>query len=504
MYRKEYSMINIRSRRELFFDDYLVDTEKSTVPTVYNKPVKRERLFDFDAPWEENGALYHNMVKKTDGTYLMYYMTGYRDEKIGRYVRRIAVIESKDGIHWTRPELTVSGIEKFPVSNMISGEMDFYDNMFCFYDVNPNCPEDERYKAVYGEWANGLFAYKGSDGYKYNFYPADWSEYEMPKPFGDYPPIGDPKRYPTLLMTAKESRCYFDSLNTIHYLPEEGKYVAFVRGFHVDGDDFPPDPDVPEAKRDIRRSESEDFVHWTMPERLIYDDDFDYQTYTNCIQRYYRAPHIMIGFPTRYVPRPEWNDSFEKLPGVESRRVRLRGKSITDNVFMTSRDGKHWKRCNEAFMTPGPEQPNNWIYGDCYVCYGMIETPSDVPGADPVLSMYGSQRYEGRPSGLYRYEMRIDGFAAKKATLEPQKLVTKPFTFEGKELEINFATSALGYIKFTLRAEDGSEIHTSEVFGDKIDRIVGFENGSVADFAGKTVVLEAEMSDASLYSFKFN
>ncbi|MBQ3101212.1 MAG: hypothetical protein IJC50_09500 [Clostridia bacterium] len=496
-------MINIGSRRELFFDDFMVDTEKSTVSTVYNKPVKRERLFDFDAPWE-TGAGYQNITKKPDGSYLMYYKTGYQEPKYGKHVSRIAVIESKDGIHWTRPMLDVSGIERYPVSNMISGDGDFYDNLFCFYDTNPDCPENERYKAFYGEWGNALFGFKGADGYKYDFYPADWDAYPHTTNFGDYPPPGDPRRYPTVLMTANEARSYFDSLNTVHYLPEKGKYMAFVRGFHVGEDDYPPDPDIPEAKRDIRWTESEDMVHWTVPERLEYEDGFDYQTYTNCIQSYYRAPHIMVGFPTRYVPRPEWNDSFDKLPNPEFRRIRGRGKSITDNVFMTSRDGKKWTRCNEAFMTPGPEQPNNWIYGDCYVCFGMIETPSDIPGADPVLSMYGSQRYKDQPCGLYRYEMRIDGFAAKKATLEPQKLVTKPFVFEGKELEINFATSALGYIKFTLRAEDGTEIHTSEVFGDKIDRIVGFDDGSVADFAGKTVVLEAEMSDASLYSFKFN
>ena len=59
-------------------------------------------------------------------------------------------------------------------------------------------------------------------------------------------------------------------------------------------------------------------------------------------------------------------------------------------------------------------------------------------------------------------------------------------------------------MKFTLEAEDGTAIHSSQVFGDKIDRIVGFDDGSVADFAGKTVTLKVEMSDASLYAIKFN
>ena len=59
-------------------------------------------------------------------------------------------------------------------------------------------------------------------------------------------------------------------------------------------------------------------------------------------------------------------------------------------------------------------------------------------------------------------------------------------------------------MKFKLRANDGTEIYSREVMGDKVDRIVGFENGTPADLAGKEVVMEIEMSDASIYSFKFN
>jgi len=502
-------MINLGKNRELFVDDHIVDTEKTTVPTVFNKPVKREIAFVHDAGWEKTGTVYHNIVRKPDGKYLMYYKStynGWKPDGAFAMIRRICVIESDDGIHWTRPELEITPLKDFPVNNIVSGEFDYYDNLYCFYDTNPDCPENERYKAIYGEWGVGMFGYKGADGYKYTFYPEPWTNYSYVTPFCDYPPAGDKGRHPTVLMTANEGEAYFDTLNIVHYNEETGKYIAFVRGFHVGDDQYPPDPDVPEAKRDVRWTESEDFIHWSKPQRLDFgeSDKWDYQMYASCIVPYYRAPHIYMGMPTRYVARHEWNDSFDKLPRAEERRHRGRGTSITDAFFMSSRDGKKWTRSNEAIFTPGPEQPANWIYGDCYPCVGMIETPSEVPGADPVLSLYCRENHEDQPDLLYRYELRVDGFAAKKATLDPQKLVTKPFTFDGSELEINFATSALGYIKFTLRAEDGTAIHTSEVFGDKIDRIVGFEDGSVADFAGKTVVLEAEMSDASLYSFKFN
>ena len=82
-------MINIGNRRELFVDDHIVDTEKTTVPTVFNKPVKREVAFVHDAEWEKTGTVYHNIVKKPDGKYLMYYKSTYNGwKRAGKRRRR--------------------------------------------------------------------------------------------------------------------------------------------------------------------------------------------------------------------------------------------------------------------------------------------------------------------------------------------------------------------------------------------------------------------------------
>ena len=70
-------------------------------------------------------------------------------------------------------------------------------------------------------------------------------------------------------------------------------------------------------------------------------------------------------------------------------------------------------------------------------------------------------------------------------------------------MRINFATSAKGSIYITIRDEDGNEAKTCELFGDKIDRRVRFENTDLRAFAGKAVTLEFEMKDARLYAFEF-
>lgn len=486
-------MINIGSRRELLCDNYLINTRKTTVSAIPQKPVKREVAFVHDKMWESRGAVYHNIVNTPDGRMLMYYKSNYHDKKpdgmVG-IIRRICVIESTDGGRtWSRPEFTITPLEeKAPVNNIISGLYDYYDNLFVFYDTNPKCPENERYKAIYGEWGTGIFGYKSADGIHFDFHP------EKDENGSDH----------TMLISGADSGCYFDSLNTVYFNNNTGKYVAFVRGFHCGDDLYPPDPDVPEAVRDIRYMESKDFKKWSYPVPFKYNDDYDYQLYANAITPYYRAPHMFVANPTRYIAKPEWNDSFDNLPAAEERRNRPRGKSLNDAIFMSSRDCKKWFRYPEAVFTPGPEHTRNWAYGDCYPCVGMVETPNEIEGADPYLSLFCKEDHDGEPTKLYRYTLRMDGFVARRATVKPQKLVTKSFIYEGNELEINFETSAVGYLKIKIKDENGNEAISDEIFGDKIDRKVAFKDNALARFSGKSVVMEIEMSDASLYSFKFN
>ena len=89
------------------------------------------------------------------------------------------------------------------------------------------------------------------------------------------------------------------------------------------------------------------------------------------------------------------------------------------------------------------------------------------------------------------------------AGVKEKMLVTKPFTFTGTNLYINFSTSALGYMYFTLVDTDGNRYTSCETFGDKVDRRVCFEDGVVEKLSGKPVTLEVRMKDADLYSFIF-
>jgi hypothetical protein len=171
---------------------------------------------------------------------------------------------------------------------------------------------------------------------------------------------------------------------------------------------------------------------------------------------------------------------------------------------MCSRDGRTWKRWDEAFMTPGIEREYNWVYGDCYPALGMIETPSDLPHAPNETSMYAFEKHWAMmPSQLRRYTIRVDGFVSYRAPYAPRKVVLRPIIFEGRTLSVNFATSAAGSVRIKLSGA-GRELDSVEMFGDSLDRTAPFQGGDVASLAGKPVVMEIILSDADIYSFKFS
>lgn len=477
-------MPEIKNKPILFTDDSIVDTEKTTTRKKFEKPIKRDIAFRHDAPWEASDTVYHNIVKLPGGGYRMYYKSHYNGLKTdGSFatIRRICYIESKDGLHWERPVADVITIPESPENNIISFEGYYFDNLFVFYDENPDCPKEEKFKAIYGEWNNGLYGYTSEDGIHFDFSPEKTLD----------------------LGRSKDTGCYYDTLNIAFYDKNIGKYVAFVRGFHVGDETYPPDPDIPEAVRDIRRTESDDFRTWSKPELVKYNDDYDYQLYASAVLPYYRNNEIYISTPTRYIARGDWSDGFEQLCGAEARKERGRGQSLNDTIFMSSQDtGKSWVRSSEAIFTSGPERENGWVYGDCYPCVGMIETPALTPDSDPEISMFMKEHDKDGVSTLYRYTMRIDGFAAYTGDFAGKVLVTKPFKFEGSELIINFATSAQGGVKFTLTDSEGNSAETCEYFGDKIDRRVKFDR-PLSDFEGKEVTLSITLKDASIYSFRF-
>ncbi len=455
-----------KGQRELFWDDYLTDAEKTTAFARLIQPTLKECCYVFDKENEKTSISYPQILKDDSG-YKMYYVVHSQGGV------ELSVIESQDGLTWERPCLQPQQ------SNVL---MKIPDNMFVFYDENPNCPKNEKYKAI-GSFerkdkpgSGELRCLFSADGYKFN----------------------DGRRITT--------DGHFDTLNTI--IRQNGKYYIYFRGMHDENGNNIEKWDNSKI-RDIRMICSDDFVNWSTPKRISFTDEKDYPLYTNNVSIYPRAPHMLIGFPVRYCERKNWTENETQLKSSAVKKLSVEkyekraGLTVTDCIFMCSRNGETWRKYNEAFMTPGYEHPHNWVYGDCYPAYDLIDSGKET------YYMYTCDyhRSEGVAKPLNRYEIRKDGFACRMADGEERVLITKPFTFEGTDLHINFSTSAYGYIFADVLDENGaplSQKESFEIYGDTTDRKITFADGEdFSKYAGKTVRLRFRMRDAKLFSLIF-
>ena len=485
---------SIGTDRQLFVDDYLINRLASGAHLQLHHPVPRELVLHFNKPWEGNACDFVSIFKD-DHLYRMYYGAVHFTIKKGKVTDDshpyfICYAESKDGIHWLRPDLGIISFNGSKANNIIMQPKDVGEKVSIlpeasamFKDGNPLASPEARYKAMIRNYSfkrkvtNGMLAMKSADG-------INW------KLMQDSPVITDGD---------------FDSQNVAFWDEKHQEYRAYWR-YKVN------------YVREIRTARSKDFLHWTDIEDLKYANSPQEELYTNVVKPYYRAPQMYIGLPVRYVQR-NWGPSMDALPDSANRRLRSTaesrfGTALTETLIMGSRDGVHFKRWNEAFMRPGIERKATWNYGQQYAAWSMVETKSGMEGAPNELSFYNTEGTWGTLTpdgdGLRRYTLRLDGFVSVNTPMSGGELFTQPIVFDGTELLLNFSTSAAGEIKVEILDIDGKVIRDysaddcASIFGDSINRKVYWnKGGDVSSLAGRVVRLHFVMKDADLYSFKF-
>ncbi len=488
--------VAIGSRRELFVDDHLIETLTGKAQQRLHHPQPREIAITHDAPWEGSGSGYHSVFHDGD-KYRMYYKAwqiAVTEDKVdtGEHQLFCCYAESADGITWIKPELGLHEFNGSTANNIViphgnmGGLKPDGGHPAVFKDDNPDAPPDERYKAIVrSRGEKGLLALKSPDGLR-------WS------PMADAPVITDGA---------------FDSQNLAFWDAHAGLYRAYWRYFTkgvTDEGNWKP-----AGLRAIRTATSRDFIHWENQRNLSYGDSPGEALYTNQIKPYHRAPHLLLGFPTRYVERG-WSESMRALPERQHREWRSKaqdryGMALTEGLLMSSRDGVNFHRWGEAFLPPGIERPGTWNYGHQYIAWHLVETKSPLPGAPNELSLYATESYwTGNSSQLRRYTLRLDGFVSIHAPMSGGGLVTKPLTFAGNNLTMNFATSAAGGIRVELQDPDGKPLpgftleDCEEHYGDSTDRVISWKQGSdLGALAGRPLRLRFLLKDAHLYAIQF-
>ena len=100
------------------------------------------------------------------------------------------------------------------------------------------------------------------------------------------------------------------------------------------------------------------------------------------------------------------------------------------------------------------------------------------------------------------------GFVSVRADARTGVLTTKPFTFTGNQLEINYSTSIAGSIRIALLDEAGDSLSKfalddcPHIFGDEIARTVRWENINAIDIQ-QPVRLQFELIEADSFLLDF-
>ena len=480
--------LEIGMRLEMFVDDLLVARMAGTQLKL-SEPTPAGVALRFDSHWDGACSGFATILQD-GGKYRMYYVglpMHDSDEEAGSYV---CVAESADGITWTKPRLGLVEYRGSKDNNILflpNPEEPYAINFAPFIDGRSGVPAEERYKAVGGTWRKGgMFVLASADGLRWR----KWRE----KPVF--------------------SNGAFDSQNIVFWSELEQRYVFFFRVFsHVDDYLGMKKWSSIGGLRTIAKTTSTDLVNWTPPQRMSFGDAPLEQFYTNHTHPYFRAPHLYLGMPMRFVPGRRFLTDEQLLAlKVVPAYLNIKGGSlshnipneVSDTVLLSSRGGYRYDRTfMEALVRPGTEE-GNWVSRNGIAVTGIIQTgPKE-------MSFFVAQHYAQPTAYVKRFAVRLDGLASVHAPYAGGEMLTKPLIVGGRDLILNYATSAAGEIRVELQEPDGEPIpgysllEGAPIVGDNIAQAVAWQlKADLSALVGKPVRIRFVMKDADLYSLRF-
>jgi hypothetical protein len=454
--------VDIGSRRELFVDRLLID-RMDGVALRLHRPIKASRpksplpehhYITVIQDEDQNGELFRAYWRETNPDFPGPFHTGHAGEIV-------CYAESRDGHEWSFPKLGLHEVGGTRDNNVIlANQPPLLTNFTPFLDTRPGVQAAERYKALGGYPGPGDKRGKSEPGWGlFALVSADGIHWTTKNEVIRYQP---------------QWRHAFDSQNVSFWSTAEQQYVCYFRTWTPS-----------ERLRSISRTTSSNFETWSKPVAM-HPNLAGEHLYTNQTQPYFRAPHIYIATPTRFVP--DRGDA----PGYDRKDV-----NATDILFMSTRAGsaKYDRVFTEAFIRPGLDA-ERWRNRSNYVALNV------VPTGPTEMSIY-------HRSGN-RYVLRTDGFVSVNAGSQPGELITHPLIFSGKKLHLNLSTSAVGLVQVEMQDDSGKPIpgFTLEdcpiAYGDGIDLAVQWKNGrDLTSLAGKPVKIRFLMKECDLFSFQF-
>lgn len=427
--------VEIGNRRELFIDGYLIDQMTDGVSQQLIRPEPKEVVFVTDEPWEGNTSGYYTVFQENGISRMIYRGWQHDEKKKAAHKEVTCYAESQDGIHWTKPKLGLFEWNGSKENNIVWLGPGTH-NFTAFRDDNPDTPPEARYKA-FGGGRGGLLPFQSPDC----------------------------KHWKLMQQKPVITNGAFDSQNLAFWDADRKEYRAYWRYFG-------------NGVRSIRTATSQDFLHWENEADLSYTKGTPREhLYTNAIQKYVRAPHLFLGFPTRYEPK--------------SQQV--------EPILMTSRDGVTFHRSLDPVIPRTAPKDRNHNRSN-YMVWGMLQ----LPGKPNEISVYGTENYyEPSPGRVRRFVYRVDGFVALRGNKNGGTMTTKPLSHKGNQLRMNYQVRPGGRLMVEALNTQGETIGKSQpITGDAVDEPVKWDQDPGLDSG--VVQLRLHLKDADVYAIQFD
>lgn len=480
---------DIGTTRQLFLDDELIDSERTTgVTRRLNSPHRIQRVLKPERPSEALSFIFYCSVVDDGGTAKLFHGSYDAEKK-----KHFALATSRDGLRWQRPNLGLLEYHGSKANNLLPLRA-VEASVF----IDPVAPATKRYRLLYSRhWPDparaGVYLASSPDG-------IHWTESEtrlLPfVPDSQHCGMWDDQLQKYVIYTRTWNPERAIARVSVDDIESPWPYDSTVPPHHIWGKDK-----VPTLSRELPT--------------VMARDDHDpngVQLYTNAVMRYPNDGNTYLAFPAAYqtFKGPDWKD--RALNGNDG---------AFDIQFAASRDGINWTRWRQPYVAAGHYDGVDLrlvSMGQGMICRGrnlyqyFVGWPH-THGRPVVWDRDLNDRAEWLKKdlgGIYCATQRVDGFVSMDAGFPGATLTTRPLRFDGKTLRLNLHAAGNGGVRVALLDAAGNQISG---FGrsdcdwinvDSIDHAVTWKSGTNLEaLAGKPVRIEFNLRNARLFAYQF-
>jgi hypothetical protein len=137
-------MIDLKGKREVAWDTHAIEYSEG-IRIAAHKPTRKNVALHCTGAWEGVTCGYPSVVKLGD-KYRLYYRASGKSEMDNK--ESFCFAESDDGVTFTKSVLGKFEFAGSKENNIFHREDRFIDNFSVHLDTNPDCPPEEKFKAL--------------------------------------------------------------------------------------------------------------------------------------------------------------------------------------------------------------------------------------------------------------------------------------------------------------------------------------------------------------------